>query len=205
MSHEINQTEILWAFDVTFIPRLDPESVIVARRLEPRTARLEDVISHPIREAAPSPSRDPVACAPPPDVSECVLFMRVDGSEARDNRPGEPTSSRTEGDVVGRTDFPANPFASGAFDELRNAASAAEYERLNKPYAPLPPSETAPTMSQLWAYAHRRYGRYQGYAWGGVLLTGALAYVASGSSSLIRGDDRGGRSEHATPSRRSGE
>ena len=155
------------------------------------------------REAAPSPSREPGSRAPPPDVFECVSFMCVEGSEARDNRPDAPTSSRSEGDVGGRsTDFPANPFSSGAFDELRKAASAAEYERLNKPYAPLPPGETAPTMSQLWAYAHRRYGRYQGYAWGGVLLTGALAYVASGSSSLTRANDRDGRREDATPSRR---
>ena len=76
--------------------------------------------------------------------------MCVEGSEARDNRPDAPTSSRSEGDVGGRsTDFPVNPFSSGAFDELRKAASAAEYERLNKPYAPLPQRDCTDHVATL--------------------------------------------------------
>ena len=34
-------------------------------------------------------------------------------------------------------------------------------------------------MAQLWAYAHRRYARFQGYAWGGVVIVGAVAWGAS--------------------------
>ena len=45
--------------------------------------------------------------------------------------------------------------------------------------APLPEGESAPTMAQLWAYAHRRYARFQGYAWGGVVIVGAVAWGAS--------------------------
>jgi len=43
----------------------------------------------------------------------------------------------------------------------------------------LPKGESAPTMAELWAYAHRRYARFQGYAWGGVVVVGAVAWGAS--------------------------
>ena len=66
-----------------------------------------------------------------------------------------------------------------AFSSLRSAESASEYARANRPYAPLPEGESAPTMAQLWAYAHRRYARFQGYAWGGVVIVGAVAWGAS--------------------------
>ena len=66
-----------------------------------------------------------------------------------------------------------------AFSSLRSAESASEYARANRPYAPLPEGESAPTLARLRAYAHRRYARVQGYAWGGVVIVGAVAWGAS--------------------------
>jgi|TARA_B100001142_G_scaffold289509_1_gene306365 hypothetical protein len=34
-------------------------------------------------------------------------------------------------------------------------------------------------MGTIWAHAMRKYGRFQGYAWGGVVVVGAAAYAAS--------------------------
>ena len=75
-----------------------------------------------------------------------------------------------------KTDFPEMATNDDAFDGLKNVLGSAEYERAHKPYAPLPKGESIPSMQKLWAHAMRRYGRYQGYAWAGVLGTGALAF-----------------------------
>jgi len=53
----------------------------------------------------------------------------------------------------------------------------AEYARKYKPYRPLPEGETIPSMAELWAYANRKYSRYSGYAWGGVILVGGVAFL----------------------------
>ena len=41
-------------------------------------------------------------------------------------------------------------------------------------------------MAQLWSHAMRTTGTYQGYAWGGVFLTGAIAFGVS--RVLVHGD-----------------
>ena len=43
-------------------------------------------------------------------------------------------------------------------------------------------------MAQLWAHAQRRYGRYQGYAWSGVVVAG----VAYGLSEATKKPKDGG-------------
>eukprot|EP00976_Prorocentrum_cordatum_P073436 1181096-Prorocentrum_minimum.AAC.2 len=53
----------------------------------------------------------------------------------------------------------------------------AEYARKYRPYQPLPEGESVPAMSELWAYANRKYSRYSSYAWGGVIVVGGVAYL----------------------------
>ena len=86
-----------------------------------------------------------------------------------------------------KTDFGELPMSNAAFESLRSAESASEYARANRPNAPLPEGESVPTMAQLWAYAHRRYARFQGYAWGGVVIVGAAAW---GASRVLGAEDR---------------
>ena len=50
-------------------------------------------------------------------------------------------------------------------------------KRVPKPYSA--PTERIPTLGEQWAYAARRYSKYQGYAWSGVVLVGGLAYLMS--------------------------
>jgi hypothetical protein len=58
--------------------------------------------------------------------------------------------------------------------------SAATPKPLNpKPFSPLPAGEAVPTMPQLWRHAMHNYGRYQGYAWTGFVLTGVFAAALS--------------------------
>lgn len=88
----------------------------------------------------------------------------------------------------GRTDHPEMAASEDAFERMKSAAGSAEVERARTPYAPLREGETMPSMQKLWAHAMRRYGRYQGYAWVGVIATGALAF---GLASATREDTRG--------------
>ena len=43
----------------------------------------------------------------------------------------------------------------------------------------LPPTGRVPTIGEQWAYAARRYSKYQGYAWSGVVAVAAIAYFGS--------------------------
>jgi hypothetical protein len=55
-----------------------------------------------------------------------------------------------------------------------------EYESRNKPYRPVDHAKTrVPTIGEQWAYAARRYSKYQGYAWSGVVAVGGLAFLLS--------------------------
>jgi len=94
----------------------------------------------------------------------------------------------------GRTDYPEMAASEDAFERLKAAAGSAQYERAHKPYAPLREGESIPSMQKLWAHAMRRYGRYQGYAWVGVIVTGALAFglaSATREDSSWRGEKEG--------------
>jgi hypothetical protein len=117
--------------------------------------------------------------------------------EDTETRPTLPGQSASEPSIAsspdGKTDFGELPMSNEAFSSLRSAESASEYARANRPYAPLPEGESAPTMAQLWAYAHRRYARFQGYAWGGVVIVGAVAWGAS----RVAGAGEGRKKSHA--------
>mgnify|MGYP006184849909 CR=1 FL=1 len=91
-----------------------------------------------------------------------------------------------------KTDFPEMATNEDAFDGLKNVLGSAEYERAHKPYAPLPKGESIPSMQKLWAHAMRRYGRYQGYAWAGVLGTGALAFGLATATKIEGKEKKGG-------------
>ena len=93
-----------------------------------------------------------------------------------------------------KTDFPEMATNEDAFDGLKNVLGSAEYERAHKPYAPLPKGESIPSMQKLWAHAMRRYGRYQGYAWAGVIGTGALAFGLA-TATKIEGKENAGGAE----------
>mmetsp|Transcript_12917 Transcript_12917/g.33467 ORF Transcript_12917/g.33467 Transcript_12917/m.33467 type:complete len:100 (-) Transcript_12917:2-301(-) len=77
----------------------------------------------------------------------------------------------------------------------RKVMTAQEYERANKPFRA--PTERVPTIGEQWAYAARRYSKYQGYAWSGVALVAGLAFVASYITDEKRED--GTTSSQATP------
>ena len=67
-----------------------------------------------------------------------------------------------------------------------------------KPYSA--PTERIPTIGEQWAYAARRYSKYQGYAWSGVVLVGGLAYLMSlvgttGEAEPPKGSGSGSNSE----------
>ncbi len=68
----------------------------------------------------------------------------------------------------------------GARRGKKKVVTAKEYERANKPFRA--PNQPLPTIAQQWAYAARRYSKYQGYAWSGVVAVAALAYAASYAS-----------------------
>ena len=91
-----------------------------------------------------------------------------------------------------KTDFPEMATNEDAFDGLKNVLGSAEYERAHKPYAPLPKGESIPSMQKLWAHAMRRYGRYQGYAWVGVIGTGALAFGLATATKIEGKEKKGG-------------
>ena len=93
-----------------------------------------------------------------------------------------------------KTDFPEMATNDDAFHGLKNVLGSAEYERAHKPYAPLPKGESIPSMQKLWAHAMRRYGRYQGYAWAGVIGTGALAFGLA-TATKIEGKENAGGAE----------
>lgn len=103
-------------------------------------------------------------------------------------RPMTRISGEDAAGSSGRTDYPEMAASEDAFERLKSAAGSVEVERARKPYAPLREGETIPSMQKLWAHAMRRYGRYQGYAWVGVIATGALAF---GLASATREDTRG--------------
>jgi hypothetical protein len=106
--------------------------------------------------------------------------VKTSSSQPMARHRGDDTdagSSKAQSSSGGqKTDFPEMATNDDAFDGLKNVLGSAEYERAHKPYAPLPKGESIPSMQKLWAHAMRRYGRYQGYAWAGVLGTGALAF-----------------------------
>ena len=91
-----------------------------------------------------------------------------------------------------KTDFPEMATNEDAFDGLKNVLGSAEYERAHKPYAPLPKGESIPSMQKLWAHAMRRYGRYQGYTWVGVIGTGALAFGLATATKVEGKEKKGG-------------
>ena len=91
-----------------------------------------------------------------------------------------------------KTDFPEMATNEDAFEGLKNVLGSAEYERAHKPYAPLPKGESIPSMQKLWAHAMRRYGRYQGYAWVGVIGTGALAFGLATATKIEGKEKKGG-------------
>jgi len=64
-------------------------------------------------------------------------------------------------------------------DKVKDEApmTEAEYARKYKPFKPLPEGEKMPTMSSMWTHANRKYGRYTGYAWGGVCLVGGVGFL----------------------------
>lgn len=108
-------------------------------------------------------------------------MAKKDDAGTRSSPHGASSADPSDPPDVKKTDFAEMPLSSKSFEALRGAKSSAEYERAKRPYAPLPKGESAPTMAQLWAYANRRYGRFQGYAWGGVV---AVAFVAWGASQI---------------------
>ena len=61
---------------------------------------------------------------------------------------------------------------------MAKAGTSAEFERKNRPFA-APKEGTIPTMGQQWAYAARRYSKYQGYAWSGVAVVAGLALLGN--------------------------
>ena len=75
-------------------------------------------------------------------------------------------------------DEPEVPWSERDFEEMaKSGTSAAAYERKNKPFSP--PTGRVPTIGEQWAYAARRYSKYQGYAWSGVVAVAAIAYFGS--------------------------
>ena len=118
--------------------------------------------------------------------------VKTSSSQPMARHRGDDTdagSSKAQSSSGGqKTDFPEMATNDDAFHGLKNVLGSAEYERAHKPYAPLPKGESIPSMQKLWAHAMRRYGRYQGYAWVGVLGTGALAFGLATATK----DDAGG-------------
>jgi hypothetical protein len=86
-------------------------------------------------------------------------------------REREPEQAAAQSMNSGRV-----PLSQDAFEKVARTQTTAQYAKVHKPFSPLPKGEGVPPMSELWAHAMRRYGRFQGYAWGGVLATGAVAY-----------------------------
>ena len=90
--------------------------------------------------------------------------------------PGGSSSADSSDTPDAKTDYAEVPISNKSFEALHGAKTSAAYERENRPYAPLPKEKSTPTMAQLWAYAHRRYARFQGYAWGGVVIVGGIVW-----------------------------
>lgn len=63
------------------------------------------------------------------------------------------------------------------FEQIAKEASASEHEQTHPPYRPLRQGEEIPSMQELWAYASRRYGRFQGYAFASALAVGASIFM----------------------------
>ena len=124
--------------------------------------------------------------------------VRTSSSQPMARHRGDDTdagSSKAQSSSGGqKTDFPEMATNEDAFDGLKNVLGSAEYERAHKPYAPLPKGESIPSMQKLWAHAMRRYGRYQGYAWAGVIGTGALAFGLA-TATKIEGKENAGGAE----------
>jgi len=88
------------------------------------------------------------------------------------------------------------PRSKEDFQALESESGAAEYEKANKPYRPLAEGERMPTMSELWTYASRRYGRFQGYAFASAIAVGGITFAA-GSMSRSRGSSEKERASSA--------
>ena len=69
------------------------------------------------------------------------------------------------------------PWTSSDFSEMSKVGGASEYERRHRPYAK--PRTLPPSLAEQWAYAARRYSKYQGYAWTGVVVVAGAAYLGS--------------------------
>jgi len=65
------------------------------------------------------------------------------------------------------------------FEALRAFKGYEAHEAKHKPFSPLPEGEAIPSMGELWAHAHRKYGRFQGYAMFAGIATAGLALAAS--------------------------
>ena len=128
----------------------------------------------------------------------CAKTSRLPRHNPMARHRGDDTdagSSKAQSSSGGqKTDFPEMATNEDAFDGLKNVLGSAEYERAHKPYAPLPEGESIPSMQKLWAHAMRRYGRYQGYAWAGVIGTGALAFGLA-TATKIEGKENAGGAE----------
>jgi|MDSW01.2.fsa_nt_gb hypothetical protein len=111
--------------------------------------------------------------------------------------PGADTPSSARASAT--TDFPSIPRTSAEFDAVHSAPSSAEVARAKRPFAPLPAGESAPTMAQLWAHAQRRYGRYQGYAWSGVVVVAGVAYGLSEATKKPKDDASSARDARSRP------
>ncbi|QDZ22770.1 hypothetical protein A3770_08p52880 [Chloropicon primus] len=61
---------------------------------------------------------------------------------------------------------------------MAKMAPSSKYDKMNKPFAATDPSKV-PTIGEQWAYAARRYSKYQGYAWSGVLCVAGIAFLGS--------------------------
>ena len=92
-----------------------------------------------------------------------------------DDGKGTHDGRRADG-AGGPSDEPEMPWEQD-FAEMKKIKGAAAYESANKPYQHVQPDQI-PTMSEQWKYAARRYSRFQGYAWAGVVGVAALAYAS---------------------------
>ena len=72
-------------------------------------------------------------------------------------------------------DEPEVPWSERDFEEMAKSGTSAAAN--HKPFSP--PTGRVPTIGEQWAYAARRYSKYQGYAWSGVVAVAAIAYFGS--------------------------
>jgi len=107
-------------------------------------------------------------------------YRAVPGEQSREfplsTMGGQQKKAGTDGSAA-KPDEPEFAFRDKDFDEMAKVGTSSAYERKHKPFAA--PTERIPTIGEQWAYASKRYSKYQGYAWSGALCVGLVAYLAS--------------------------